>query len=59
MKSCALLMSRYKAQHLPSDLAKAEERDKSNGKSNEELFAEIFVTLAENDISSLWGDRSV
>ena len=47
MKSCALLMSRYEAQHLPSDLAKAEERDKSNGKSNEELFAEMFVTLAE------------
>ena len=47
MNSCALLMSRYEAQHLLSDLAKAEERDKSNGKSNEELFAEIFVTLAE------------
>ena len=47
MKSCALLMSRYEAQHIPSDLAKAEERDKSNGKSNEGLFAETFVTLAE------------
>ncbi|KAL2052247.1 hypothetical protein ABVK25_007406 [Lepraria finkii] len=47
MKSCALLISHYEAQHLPSDLAKAEERDKSNGKSDEELYVEIFVILAE------------
>ena len=47
MKSCALLISHYEAQHLPSDLAKAEEHDKSNGKSDEELYIEIFVILAE------------
>lgn len=43
MKICALLISHYEAQHLPLDLAKAEEHDKSNGKSDEEVYIEIFV----------------
>jgi hypothetical protein len=47
MKDCVLLMTRYEAQHLPSDLAKLEERDKGKGESLDKLYTEIFVLLAE------------
>lgn len=47
MKDCVLLMTRYEAQHLPSDLAELEERDKEKGESHDKLYTEVFVTLAE------------